>query len=82
MPELGSILGFGHDTNFARTARCQTTIPPVIHAAADVRMVRDFSKGCEKAPGVRAVFNVAGLAGKMGGGDWFIADYVVAVIAF
>lgn len=45
-------------------------------------MVRDFSKGCEKAPGVRAVFNVAGLAGKMGGGDWFIADYVVAVIAF
>lgn len=41
-----------------------------------------FQKAVKRPPGVRAVLNVAGLAGKMGGGDWFIADYVVAVIAF
>ena len=44
------MLGFGHDANFARAARCQNTTPPVVHAAADVKMVRDFSKGRKKAP--------------------------------
>jgi hypothetical protein len=41
-----------------------------------------FQKAVKRPPGVRAVFNVAGLVGEMGEDDWFIADYVVAVIGF